>query len=110
MPSPTIEFKLNDDDRYPVFDFVQREPLLTWKPKDPASHPVDYFVPNFGVDHDIEHSQAHEKAVSTQLSHTWTPTKDKDDKWVVPTTTAEFKLNDNERLLWDFIKLDEEMN
>ena len=73
-------------------------------------HPKDYFVPNFGVDHDIEHSQAHEKAVSTQLGHTWTPTKDKDDKWVVPTTTAEFKLNDNERLLWDFIKLDEEMN
>ena len=30
-----------------------REPLLTWAPKEPASHPVDYPVPNFGVDHDM---------------------------------------------------------
>jgi len=29
---------------------VTREPLLTWKPKDPKSHKVDYFVPNFGLD------------------------------------------------------------
>lgn len=35
---------------------IQREPLLTWKAKDPASHPVNYFVPNFGMDHDISHA------------------------------------------------------
>ena len=43
---------------------LDREPLLTWKPTDPASHPVDYFVPNFGVDHDIIATQNHEKVVS----------------------------------------------
>ena len=32
---------------------IQREPLLTWAPKAPKSHPVDYFVPNFGLDHEI---------------------------------------------------------
>ena len=32
---------------------IAREPLLSWKPKAPKSHPVDYFVPNFGVDEDI---------------------------------------------------------
>ena len=38
-----------------------REPLLSWKPiiANP-SHPMDYFVPNFGADHDIMHSQTHE--------------------------------------------------
>lgn len=31
-----------------------REPLLSWAPKTPAEHgPVDYFVPDFGVDHEI---------------------------------------------------------
>jgi hypothetical protein len=43
---------------------IDREPLLTWKPTDPASHPVDYAVPNFGVDHEINASHAHEKLAS----------------------------------------------
>lgn len=38
---------------------ADREPLLTWKPKVPASHPVDYFVPDFGVDHDMIASASH---------------------------------------------------
>lgn len=27
-----------------------------------------------------------------QLNHVWTPTKDEDDNWVVPTEEVEFKL------------------
>ena len=69
-----------------------REPLLTWKPTPPKSHPVDYFVPNFGVDKDIADSQGHEAAASNTLKHTWTPKKDEDDKWVLPHEDAEFKL------------------
>jgi hypothetical protein len=29
---------------------VEREPLLSWSAKAPASHPTNYFVPNFGAD------------------------------------------------------------
>jgi len=55
------------------------------------SHPVDYFVPNFGVDQDIADSQSHEAAASAAFGHTWTPHKDPEtEKWVVPTATAEF--------------------
>lgn len=39
---------------------VSREPLLSWAPKaKKGKYPVDYFVPNFGVDKDIEYSQRH---------------------------------------------------
>ena len=71
---------------------ADREPLLTWKPKEPKTHPMNYFVPNFGIDHDIAHSQAHEKAAETRLKHKWVPKKDKDDKWVLPSPEIEFKL------------------
>ena len=39
---------------------IEREPLLSWKPKEPKTHPMNYFVPNFGVDHEIAASQTHE--------------------------------------------------
>lgn len=33
---------------------IEREPLLTWSPTEPASgFKKDYAVPNFGVDHEI---------------------------------------------------------
>jgi hypothetical protein len=36
---------------------LDREPLLSWKPKaDMDKHDKDYFVPNFGKDHDIKAS------------------------------------------------------
>ena len=54
---------------------------------------MDYFVPNFGVDHEIADSQNHEAAASNGLGHTWEPKKDPEtEKWVLPTTTADFKL------------------
>ena len=36
---------------------VEREPLLTWEPSPPKTHPINYFVPNFGADSDINASK-----------------------------------------------------
>ena len=79
VPTETASFKLLQTGAN-----IQREPLLTWKPTDPASHPVDYFVPNFGMDHEIKASLEHSKA--------WTPVKDEDDEWIVPKEDAFFKI------------------
>ena len=69
-----------------------REPLLTWAPKAKKGHPVDYFVPNFGNDHEMEVQNNNVAAVEANLKHVWTPHRDEDDeKWVVP-TFSEFKL------------------
>ena len=71
---------------------ADREPLLSWKPKAPKTHPMNYFVPNFGVDHEIASSQTHERAAEDRLKHKWVPKKDEDDKWVLPSPEIEFKL------------------
>ena len=76
---------------------IEREPLLSWKPKEPKTHPMNYFVPNFGVDHDIASSQTHEKAAEKRLKHKWVPTKDEDDKWKLPSPEIEFRLGPNPR-------------
>ena len=60
---------------------IAREPLLTWEPTLPATHPMNYFVPNFGVDHEIAASTKNEAAASGKLGHQWTPVKDEDDEW-----------------------------
>ena len=54
---------------------IEREPLLTWAPTPPKSHPIDYFVPNFGVDVDIKATQKHIKDSEKKLDHVWTPVK-----------------------------------
>ena len=72
---------------------ASREPLLSWKPKPKKNaYPKDYFVPNFGIDHEIADTHAHEAAASATLKHVWTPKQDKDDSWILPTAEAEFKL------------------
>ena len=71
---------------------IAREPLLTWAPTAPKTHPMNYFVPNFGEDHDIVASKSNEALASAKLKHVWTPTKDKDGNWELPTTTAFFEL------------------
>ena len=76
---------------------VDREPLLTWKPKVPKTHPMNYFVPNFGLDHHIIASQVNEKNAEKSLNHEWVPVKDEDDKWVLPETDLEFRLGVNPR-------------
>ena len=57
---------------------------------------MNYSVPNFGEDHDIIHTVAHTKSTEAKLKHNWVPKKDDDDNWVVPKTTTEFRLNENE--------------
>lgn len=41
--------------------------------KHPAAetHPMDYFVPDFGQDHDIDHSISNEKIASKIVGHKW---------------------------------------
>jgi len=48
---------------------LEREPLLTWAPSNKKSHPVDYFVPNFGVDSEIRASQKNLAASEKRLNH-----------------------------------------
>lgn len=49
-----IEFHLLQTDSEVKTDTdAKREPLLTWAPTAPATHPINYFVPDFGVDQDI---------------------------------------------------------
>lgn len=71
---------------------ISREPLATWVPTNKKSHPMNYFVPNFGEDHEIVNSKAHEAAAAATLGHQWTPSKDKDGNWELPSPQIEFKL------------------
>ena len=57
---------------------ADREPLLTWKPKAPKSHPVDYFVPNFGADEDVIATQKSIKSEELRQGVNWTPIFKKD--------------------------------
>jgi len=35
------------------------------------THPMDYFVPNFGADHHIVESENSEKWAAKEIGHTW---------------------------------------
>ena len=51
--------------------------------KEAASHPKDYKVPNFGMDHDIIDTQKH--IADEEKKHgKWTPVQDDNGKWEVP--------------------------
>lgn len=99
------EEKIHGKWNLPVDDYFQvqldssvdREPLLTWAPTPKKSHPMDYFVPHFGEDHDITSSKANEAAAAKTLEHVWTPTKDKDGEWELPSSQIEFKLLQTQR-------------
>merc|ERR1719453_1123197 len=43
---------------------LEREPLLTWAPTEPAGIKMNYFVPDFGADPDIENSLKHSTALT----------------------------------------------
>ena len=62
----------------------KREPLLTWSATVPATHPMNYPVADFGVDHDVIASLKH--------SEEWQPELGADGKYVVPDAQIEFKL------------------
>ena len=54
---------------------------------------MNYFVPDFGKDHDIKVSDANAELAEGILGHTFTPKYDEEkDVWVVPTEEAEFRL------------------
>ena len=54
---------------------------MTWAPKDPAEEgPKNYFVPDFGVDHDIAASHKNEQDSASTLKTTWTPKWDEEDQ------------------------------
>jgi hypothetical protein len=40
-------------------------------PEGAPSHPMDYFVPNFGVDHHIKETESSEQWASKEIGHTW---------------------------------------
>ena len=40
-------------------------------PAGPDGHPMDYVVPDFGQDHDINHSMTSEKAAEQIVGHKW---------------------------------------
>jgi hypothetical protein len=48
------------------------------------ANPVNYKVPNFGIDQDIADSLASEKSTSETLDKKWNPTQDANGVWVVP--------------------------
>merc|ERR1712086_226745 len=53
---------------------IARDPLLTWAPSAKASgHPVDYFVPHFGEDHDIKETKKSTGLAEAQYGHFWVP-------------------------------------
>ena len=49
--------------------------------------PHNYFVPNFGVDHEILTTHSNMDKAEKKLKTKWNPTQDKDGKWIVPTET-----------------------
>ena len=74
---------------------------------------INYFVPDFGKDHDIRDQDGHVKSTESTLGHEWTPQradkKDKgshvwgtgDNRWVVPTASQDFWLTDDDK---DYMK------
>ena len=52
------------------------------QPEGPPQHPMDYFVPNFGMDKDILSTQENEKVASALVGHGWSmKTPESWEKW-----------------------------
>ena len=70
---------------------LQREPLLTWEPTAPATHPINYPVPDFGQSHEIMYTENNKKEAESKLGAI--PMGDfKKTPWPHTDTTVEFKL------------------
>ena len=68
---------------------LQREPLLTWSPTPPATHPINYPVPDFGSSHEMMYTENNKKLAEAELGPI--PIDDK-SPWPYTDTTVEFKL------------------
>lgn len=42
---------------------------MTWAPTPPATHPINYFVPDFGVDEDVVRTQSNLAGTEGILDH-----------------------------------------
>ena len=52
------------------------------QPEGPPQHPMDYFVPNFGMDKDIIATETDEKVASALVGHAWSfKTPESWEKW-----------------------------
>lgn len=83
---------------------ITREPLLTWSAKVPKTHPMDYFVPNFGVDREIKVTQQNLKESEDQLKKKWVVTAEqlkpkKDDSYTVPNFGVDADIKQTQRHL-----------
>merc|ERR1712166_664149 len=87
----TVEFKLLQTDAE-----INGEPLLSANASSLevqqrpayADHPVDYFVPDFGLDEDIIGVNDGLAWAQKDIGHTWTPTQDANGYWNVPEAAA----------------------
>jgi len=64
------------------------------QPEGPEPHPMDYFVPNFGMDRDIKWSEEDEKVASALVGHAWAfKTPESWEKWRNRAKDAEYNFN-----------------
>ena len=68
----------SDSDDENVQLSMEREPLLAWKPKDPKFPKLNYFVPNFGNDSNVQTTLDNAKLAEKITGHTWTYIDPKD--------------------------------
>ena len=68
---------------------LQREPLLTWAPTPPATHPINYPVADFGSSHEMIYTENNKKLAEAELGAI---PIDKESPWPYTDTTVEFKL------------------
>lgn len=70
---------------------LQREPLLTWEPTAPATHPINYPVPDFGPAHEMVYTKNNMEIAEAAGGPI--PLGDfKKTPWPHTDTTVEFKL------------------
>lgn len=72
---------------------MNREPLLSWSPSlKKKKYPMNYYVPSFGRDDDMNETNLSENSASESVGAEWNPERDEDGKWVLPSPQIEFKL------------------
>ena len=84
--------------KYGKWSFAQteaeRDPLISniKHYNDAPPYPINYPVPNFGVDSDVAQTQRHAREAEIKLGKTWKPKRDAKGKWILPHEDVEFKL------------------
>jgi len=79
--------------------------------KGKATHPMNYFVPNFGRDHDINDSLAHTSQSEANLDHQWNPVPKKDQPKGHPTDykVANFGVDEDVKITLANVKNQEKL-